>query len=161
MAGAPPAGVAPLQTARGRVLIHVDQGWITTDAELTLHNSGTPVAQWIVDVPAGTVLKPADPSRVQVSRADDAGGLHYTVHRNEPSDDDLMLTATLRHTADGRETNGGRPLPCSWGQPAIRRGSRQQFGAGGSLDPSSAGRTDSREITGDERRADPESDSRI
>ena len=153
--GAPPAGVAPLQTVRGRVMIHVDQGWITTDAELTLHNSGGPVAQWVIDVPAGTVLKPADSSRVDIRRADEAGGLRYTVHRNEPSDDDLILTATLRTPL----TTGKRAAV----GPFLVRGASRQFGM--ILVSSSApeawlilhpqAEVTSREITDDERRADP------
>jgi len=96
--GAPPAGVAPLQTARGRVLVRVEKGWLTTDAELVLHATGGPIRQWVLNVPAGAELKTAaaDQPRVQINRADEAGGVRYTVLLKEPSDDDLTLTATVR-----------------------------------------------------------------
>jgi hypothetical protein len=96
--GAPAAGVAPLQTSRGRVLVRAEEGWLTTDAELVLHTSGGLVGQWVVNVPAGAELKAAaaDQSRVQINRTDEAGGVRYTILLKEPSDDDLTLTATVR-----------------------------------------------------------------
>ena len=63
-----------------------------------LHTSGGLVSQWVVNVPAGAELKAAaaDQSRVQINRADEAGGLRFTVLVKEPSEDDLTLTAAVR-----------------------------------------------------------------
>jgi hypothetical protein len=155
--GAPAAGVAPLQTARGRVLVHAEEGWLTTDAELVLHASGGPVGQWVVNVPAGAELKAAaaDQQRVQINRADEAGGLRYTVLLKEPSDDDLTLTATVR-----------TPLPTGKRAPVgpfLVRGASRQSGV--VLVSSSApdarlilhphAELTPRELTDEERRADP------
>src|SRR5207302_1669751 len=58
--GPPPVGVGPLQTARARVTVRVEDDWMHTDAELVLHAQGGPVKSWVVVVPPGADLTPRE-----------------------------------------------------------------------------------------------------
>ncbi len=156
--GAPPPGVGPLQTARGRVQVRIQDGWISTEAELLLHAQGGPVGQWVLSVPAGAEVKAAaaDQPRVQsISRADEPGGARYTVLLKEPGDDDLILTVTVRAPLpDGKRAAVG---------PFVVRGASRQDGVVLIGAPAQDARLVfhpqpelvPRDLTDDERRADP------
>lgn len=156
--GAPPPGVGPLQTARGRVQVRIQDGWISTEAELLLHAQGGPVNQWVLNVPAGAEVKAAaaDQPRVQsINRADERGGARYTVVLKEPSDDDLTLTATVRAPLpDGKRAAVG---------PFVVRGASRQYGVVLIGAPAQDARLVfhpqpelvPRDLSDDERRADP------
>ena len=128
--GAPPPGVGPLQTVHGRVAVHVQDGWMTTEAELLLHSQGGPVTQWVLTVPPGAEVKAAaaDQPRIQaVNRADEAGGVRCTVVLKEASDDDLTLFATVRSPlANGKRAPVGPFVvrhrePADWRDRGQRR----------------------------------------
>ncbi len=155
--GAPPAGVSSLLSARGRAVVRVEPGWINTELEWVLRAAGAPARQWVLDVPAGAELKTtaADPSRLQINRAEEGGGLRYTILLKEPSDEDLNLTATVRTPSP--------PGKRAFVGPFLVRGASRQSGVvlvhsaaadsrlllqpGPELTP--------REPTDEERRADP------
>ena len=157
--GAPPPGVGPLQTVRGRVKVSVQDGWVATEAELLLRTQGGPVGQWVLSAPPGAEVKaalPADQPRVKaVNRADEAGGARYTVVLNEPSDDDLTLIVTVRAPlTDGKRAPVG---------PFVVRGASRQSGAVLVSAPAQDARLvfhpqpelTPRDVTDEERRADP------
>jgi hypothetical protein len=157
--GTPPVGVAPLLTARARVVVRIEDGAWTTTADLILHAQGGPVKQWVVVTPPGFEVKPspADQQRVQsVNRADVPGAVQYTVQLKDPSDADLTLTATALRAP---LTAGKRALV----GPFLVRGASRQSGmvlvsaagvnAGLVLHPHAD--LSARDLTDDERRADP------
>ena len=156
--GAPPPGVGPLLTARGRVKVSIQDGRVATEAELLLRTQGGPASQWVLSAPPGAEVKaaPGDQQRVKVvNRADEAGGARYTVVLNEPSDDDLNLIATVR-----TPLTGGKRAPVG---PFLVRGASRQSGVVVVSAPGQDARLvfhpqpelTPRDVTDEERRADP------
>jgi hypothetical protein len=100
--GSLPGGPAAT-SARGRIKVRVEDGWMTTEAELTLRSQGGPAGQWVVLTPPGAELKagPSDAGRIasldqDEKPANESNVWKHTVVLKEPSDKDLVLLATSR-----------------------------------------------------------------
>jgi hypothetical protein len=94
-----PAGGPPQTAARGRIQVRVEDGQMTTEAELVLRSQGGATAQWVLLTPVGAEVKaaPADQARVQsIAKSDEPLAWRYTVALKEPSDKDLTVLVGVR-----------------------------------------------------------------
>lgn len=101
-----PAPGAPLLVADGRVHVRLSQGFLSTEADLTLRAESGQTDRWQVFIPRGAELRVAvdDQPRLAgpVEAVDQPGGSLRTLKLREPSADPLRLTIT---------THGPAPKP--------------------------------------------------
>jgi hypothetical protein len=93
------SGGPPQTSARGRIQVRVEDGQMTTEAELVLRTQGGAVGQWVLLTPAGAEVKaaPADQPRVQsVVKSDEPFAWRHTIMLKEPSDKDLTVLVGVR-----------------------------------------------------------------
>ncbi len=156
--GPPPAGAPPLRTVRGRTMVRVEGGVMTTEASLVLHAQADAAAEWTVIVPRGFTVSAsaADLARVKpLTQKEDQGGVAWTVAVKAPGADVLTLTVTGRTPlAAGKRAAVGPFL--------VREASRQSGvvlvgAAGPDAAPLLHPHADltPRDPTDDERKADP------
>jgi hypothetical protein len=156
--GPAPAGVPSVRTVRCRTTVHVESGWITAEAVLTLHAQGEPTTEWTIVVPSGFDVKAstADPQRIKsLEQENDPAGVAWTVTLTAPSNDDVTATATKR-----MKLAAGQQAPIG---PFLVRGADRQSGAilvgaaGPDARPIWRPHADLtlRDLTDEERKADP------
>jgi hypothetical protein len=95
--GAP--GGPPQTSARGRIQVRVEDGQMTTEAELVLRAQGGAAGQWVLLTPIGAEVKaaPADQARVQsVVKSDEPFAWRHTITLKEASDKDLTVLVGVR-----------------------------------------------------------------